>query len=46
VDAAVPEDAVRDTALELARGLTGKAGDTLGTIKTRMYAPALAALTG
>jgi enoyl-CoA hydratase/carnithine racemase len=46
VDAAVPEDAVRDTALELARGLTGKAGDTLGTIKARMYAPALAALTG
>jgi enoyl-CoA hydratase/carnithine racemase len=46
VDAAVAEDAVRDTALELARGLTGKAGDTLGTIKTRMYAPALAALTG
>jgi enoyl-CoA hydratase/carnithine racemase len=46
VDAAVAEDAVRDTALELARGLTGKAGDTLGTIKARMYAPALAALTG
>jgi enoyl-CoA hydratase/carnithine racemase len=46
VDAAVPEDAVRDTALELARGLTGKAGDTLGTIKARMYAPVLAALTG
>lgn len=46
VDAAVAEDAVRDTALELARGLTGKAGDTLGTIKARMYAPALAALAG
>ena len=46
VDAAVAEDAVRDTALELARGLTGKAGDTLGAIKARMYAPALAALTG
>lgn len=46
VDRAVAEDAVRDTALELARGLTGKAGDTLGTIKTRMYAPALAALAG
>jgi enoyl-CoA hydratase/carnithine racemase len=46
VDAAVAEDAVRDTALELARGLTGKAGDTLGTIKARMYAPVLAALTG
>jgi enoyl-CoA hydratase/carnithine racemase len=46
VDRAVAEDAVRDTALELARGLTGKAGDTLGTIKTRMYAPVLAALAG
>ncbi|RBY91464.1 enoyl-CoA hydratase/isomerase family protein [Blastococcus sp. TBT05-19] len=44
VDQAVEEDAVRSTAVELAASLTGKAGDTLGTIKTRMYAPALAAL--
>ncbi|MGW7087368.1 enoyl-CoA hydratase-related protein [Streptomyces sp. NPDC054871] len=44
VDRAVDEDAVRDTALEIARSQVGKAGPTLGTIKTRMYAPALAAL--
>ena len=35
---------MRSTALELAGSLAGKAGDTLGTIKARMYAPALAAL--
>ncbi|KAF4409134.1 enoyl-CoA hydratase-related protein, partial [Streptomyces lycii] len=40
VDRAVEEDAVRPTAVELARSLTSKAGDTLGTIKSRMYAPA------
>jgi enoyl-CoA hydratase/carnithine racemase len=44
VDRAVDEDAVRPTALELARPLAGKAGPTLGTIKARMYAPALDAL--
>jgi enoyl-CoA hydratase/carnithine racemase len=41
VDRAVDEDAVRPTAVELATALTGKAGDTLGTIKARMYAPVL-----
>lgn len=44
VDRAVDEDAVRGTAVEIARSLTSKAGPTLGTIKSRMYAPALAAL--
>ncbi|PGH47922.1 enoyl-CoA hydratase-related protein [Streptomyces sp. Ru87] len=44
VDRAVEEDAVRPTAVELARSLTSKAGDTLGTIKSRMYAPALGLL--
>ena len=44
VDHAVDEDAVRTTALALARPLAAKAGDTLATIRTRMYAPALAAL--
>ncbi|MGW7520735.1 enoyl-CoA hydratase-related protein [Streptomyces sp. NPDC054796] len=44
VDHAVDEDAVRATAVEIAGSLTGKAGPTLGTIKARMYAPALAAL--
>ncbi|MFD6275081.1 enoyl-CoA hydratase-related protein [Streptomyces sp. NPDC060209] len=44
VDHAVTEDAVRTTALEIARTHTAKAGDTLGTIKARMYAPALTAL--
>jgi Delta3-Delta2-enoyl-CoA isomerase len=44
VDRAVDEDSVRTTAVELAASLAGKAGDTLGTIKARMYAPALAAL--
>jgi enoyl-CoA hydratase/carnithine racemase len=44
VDRAVDEQAVRATAVELAGSLAGKAGDTLGTIKARMYAPALAAL--
>lgn len=44
VDHAVGEDAVRTTALEIAGALTGKAGDTLGTIKARMYGPALEAL--
>ncbi|MFI7403850.1 enoyl-CoA hydratase-related protein [Streptomyces sp. NPDC049541] len=44
VDHAVDEDGVRTTALALARPLAAKAGDTLATIRTRMYAPALAAL--
>ncbi|WP_030544548.1 enoyl-CoA hydratase-related protein [Streptomyces albus] len=44
VDRAVDEDAVRATALEIAGALTAKAGPTLDTIKSRMYAPALEAL--
>lgn len=44
VDRAVDEDAVRATAIELASAQVSKAGDTLGTIKARMYAPVLAAL--
>ena len=38
------EDAVRATALELASAQVNRAGDTLGTIKARMYALVLAAL--
>ena len=41
VDSAVPEDAVRSTALDLAAGQAGKAGDTLATIKARLYGPVL-----
>ncbi|MFJ3233864.1 enoyl-CoA hydratase-related protein [Streptomyces sp. NPDC086787] len=44
VDRAVPEDVVRETAVEIAQAHAGRAGDTLGTIKARMYAPVLAAL--
>ncbi|MFI8088465.1 enoyl-CoA hydratase-related protein [Streptomyces sp. NPDC086080] len=44
VDRAVPEEAVRSTAIEIARAQVGKAGDTLGTIKARMYAPTLTTL--
>ncbi|MCX4988807.1 MULTISPECIES: enoyl-CoA hydratase-related protein [unclassified Streptomyces] len=44
VDQAVDEDSVRASAIEIAQTQAGKAGDTLGTIKARMYAPALAAL--
>ncbi|MFJ4280631.1 enoyl-CoA hydratase-related protein [Streptomyces massasporeus] len=44
VDRAVAEEAVRATAIELAQAQVGKAGDTLGIIKARMYGPALAAL--
>jgi Delta3-Delta2-enoyl-CoA isomerase len=44
VDQAVAEDAVRATAIELARAHLDKAGDTVGTIKTRMYASVLTAL--
>jgi enoyl-CoA hydratase/carnithine racemase len=41
VDAAVAEDAVRSTAVDLAAAQAGKAGTTLGTIKARMYGPVL-----
>jgi len=44
VDAVAHEDDVLSSAIELARPLAGKAGATLGTIKSRMYAGALAAL--
>lgn len=44
VDAVATEEAVVSTALDIARPLAGKAGATLGTIKARMYAEALAAL--
>lgn len=44
VDQAVAEQDVRPTAIELARSLAGKDPATLGTIKSRMYAPALDAL--
>ncbi len=44
VDRAVAEDAVRSTAIEIAQAQVNKAGDILGTIKARMYAPALATL--
>lgn len=44
VDAVAHEDDVLPNAIELARPLAGKAGATLGTIKARMYADALAAL--
>jgi enoyl-CoA hydratase/carnithine racemase len=44
VDRAVDEQAVRGTAVEAAAAQAGKAGETLATIKARMYASALAAL--
>lgn len=44
VDAVAHEDDVLTSAIELARPLAGKAGQTLGTIKSRMYADALTAL--
>ncbi|MCU1657627.1 MAG: hypothetical protein JWO57_2283 [Pseudonocardiales bacterium] len=44
VDAVAHEDDVLSAAIEMARPLAGKAGPTLGTIKARMYAEALAAL--
>jgi enoyl-CoA hydratase/carnithine racemase len=44
VDHAVAEDAVRSTAVEIARAQAGKAGTTLGLIKSRMYPRALDAL--
>ena len=39
VDRAVSEDEVRATAVEIAQSQVAKAGDTLRTIKARMYAP-------
>ncbi|WIM98820.1 enoyl-CoA hydratase-related protein [Actinoplanes oblitus] len=44
VDHAVAEDAVLPTAVKIASTLAANAGDTLGTIKARMYAPALTLL--
>ncbi|MEU6366663.1 enoyl-CoA hydratase/isomerase family protein [Streptomyces sp. NPDC046931] len=44
VDRAVEEDAVLSTAVEIAEAQLSKAGDTLGTIKARMDASALATL--
>ncbi|MFC7905446.1 enoyl-CoA hydratase-related protein [Streptomyces nigra] len=44
VDRAVPEDAVRSTAIELAQAQVNKAGDTVGTIKSRVYGPVLSTL--
>lgn len=44
VDRAVPEDAVRSTAIELAQAQVNKAGDTVGTIKSRMCGPVLSTL--
>ncbi|MFE5550321.1 enoyl-CoA hydratase-related protein [Streptomyces sp. NPDC056534] len=44
VDQAVTEDAVLATAFEIAQSQASKAGDTLGTIKARMYAAVLATL--
>ncbi|CAM5313254.1 hypothetical protein TPAU25S_00929 [Tsukamurella paurometabola] len=35
---------MRSTAIEIAQSLVSKAGDTLGTIKARMYAQALTTL--
>jgi enoyl-CoA hydratase/carnithine racemase len=46
VDQAVGESEVLGTAIALAHANSGKAGPTLETIKTRLYAPVLAALTG
>lgn len=44
VDRTADEHAVRQTAIEIAGSLAAKAGPTVGTIKARMYAPALDAL--
>lgn len=44
VDHATDEDAVRTTAVGIAQAQAAKAGDTIATIRTRMYAPVLAAL--
>ncbi|MCX4409898.1 MULTISPECIES: enoyl-CoA hydratase-related protein [unclassified Streptomyces] len=44
IDRAVTADAVRATAVEIAQAQAAKAGDTLGTIKARMYAQVLITL--
>ena len=44
VDGTADEHAVRQAAAEIAQPQAAKAGPTLGTIKTRMYAPVLGAL--
>jgi Delta3-Delta2-enoyl-CoA isomerase len=44
VQAALPEDQVLPAAIERASALADKDGTTLGTIKERLYAPALAAI--
>ena len=44
VDHTADEASLRSAAIELATAYTGKAGATIGTIKTRMYAPVLASL--
>ncbi|WP_433917505.1 enoyl-CoA hydratase-related protein [Streptomyces canus] len=44
IDRAVAEDDVRTAAIALAQTHANRAGATLGTIKARMYAPALATL--
>jgi enoyl-CoA hydratase/carnithine racemase len=44
VDRIAEEDQVRKDAVEIARAQAAKAGPTLATIKTRMYAPVLATL--
>ena len=44
VDRAADEETVRATTVEIARTQTAKAGPTLGTIKTRLYAPVLESL--
>jgi Delta3-Delta2-enoyl-CoA isomerase len=41
VDRAVPEDAVRATAVDIAQSQVARAGDTVRTIKARMYAPVI-----
>jgi enoyl-CoA hydratase/carnithine racemase len=46
VDHAVAQDSVRPTAAEIAGAQVSKAGDTLRTIKARMYAPVLDLLRG
>ena len=44
VDRVADENAVRTAAIELAAAQAAKAGPTVGTIKSRMYAPVLEAL--
>jgi enoyl-CoA hydratase/carnithine racemase len=46
VDQAVAEQDVRGAAVALAKAQVSKAGDTLGTIKQRLYAEVLAVLRG